>query len=36
MERACDLAQALAEQVPCWELGCVPDETAVALLEENL
>ena len=36
VERACDLAQALAEQVPCWELGCVPDETAVALLEENL
>lgn len=36
VERACDLAQALAEQVPCWELGCVPDETAVALLEESL
>lgn len=34
--RACDLALGLAEQVPCWELGCVPDVSAVELLERKL
>ena len=36
MNRACDLAMALAAKVPCWELGCLPDASAVELLEERL
>lgn len=36
VSRACDLATEIAERVPCYEFGCVPDETAVAFLEERL
>ena len=36
MERAVALAAELAAAVPCYELGCVPDETAVACLEQRL
>lgn len=36
MNRACDLALELASSVRCWEFGCVPDETAVAFLEQQL
>ena len=36
MNRACDLALELASTVPCWEFGCVPDETAVEFLEGQL
>ena len=36
VDRASALAIALAEQVPCYALGCVPDETAVACLERRL
>ena len=36
MDRAVAMAIALAEQVPCYALGCVPDETAVACLERRL
>ena len=36
MDRAVSLAAELAAAVPCYELGCVPDETAVAFLEQQL
>lgn len=36
VSRACDLAEALAQSVPCYEFGCVPDETAVRFLEARL
>ena len=36
VDRACDLAIALAGGVPSYEFGCVPDETAVAFLEHRL
>lgn len=36
MDRACSLAMELAERVPCWEFGCLPDETAVVFLEKWL
>ena len=36
MDRAVTLAAELAEKVPCYELGCVPDESAVAFLERRL
>ena len=36
MDRAVALAITLAEQVPCYALGCVPDETAVVCLERRL
>lgn len=36
VERAFTLAAALAEQVPCFEYGCVPDVSAVEFLEQSL
>ena len=36
MDRAVSLAAELASAVPCYELGCVPDESAVAFLERRL
>lgn len=36
VNRACDLAIALAGSVPCYEFGCVPDGTAVDFLERHL
>lgn len=36
MDRAVSLAVELASAVPCYELGCVPDESAVACLERRL
>lgn len=36
MERAVSLAAELAAAVPCYELGCVPDESAVVCLEQRL
>lgn len=34
--RACDLAQALTEETPVYELACTPDLAAVRLLEQEL
>ena len=36
VERAVDLAMALSSGVPCYELACVPDESAVECLEQRL
>lgn len=36
VERACDLALELTARVPCYELGCVPDASAVECLERRL
>lgn len=36
VERACDLASELAQGVPCYAFGCVPDASAVEFLERRL
>ena len=33
---ACDFAEALAEQIPVYELACTPEECAVRILESEL
>ena len=36
VERAVDLAMELAAKVPCYELACLPDQSAVECLERRL
>lgn len=36
VDRACELAIALAESTPCYELSCLPDVTAVECLQRKL